>query len=86
MRHEAGHRAQALMIGLLLLTSASDLEIGVRYCFGVPSSASLVSMVDRTSRIARFNKVNTRKSDIVSAVIIEQPLSFKQASSFINFR
>jgi IS30 family transposase len=40
--------------------------------FGVPSSASLVSMVDRTSRIARFIKVNTRKSDIVSAVIIEQ--------------
>jgi IS30 family transposase len=29
-------------------------------------------MVDRTSRIARFIKVNTRKSDIVSAVIIEQ--------------
>jgi IS30 family transposase len=40
--------------------------------FGVPSSANLVSMVDRTSRIARFIKVNTRKSDIVSAVIIEQ--------------
>jgi len=70
MRHEAGSaQRQALMIGLLLLTSASDLEIGVRYCFGVPSSASLVSMVDRTSRIARF--INTRKSDIVSAVIIE---------------
>jgi IS30 family transposase len=29
-------------------------------------------VVDRTSRIARFIKVNTRKSDIVSAVIIEQ--------------
>lgn len=39
---------------------------------GKPSSSSLVSIVERKSRIARFIKVNNRKADIVSSVIIEQ--------------
>lgn len=39
---------------------------------GIKTGASLVSLVDRTSRLAQFIKVNTRKSDVVASVIIEQ--------------
>jgi len=73
MRHEAGSQAPSIDDGPSIVDERvrlGDWELDT--VFGVPSSASLVSMVDRTSRIARFIKVNTRKSDIVSAVIIEQ--------------
>ena len=46
---------------------------------GKPSSSSVVSMVDRASRIARFIKVSTRKSDVVSQVIIEQLQALKRS-------
>ena len=39
---------------------------------GKASGACLVSIVDRASRLSKFIKVSTRKSDVVSKVIINQ--------------
>ena len=39
---------------------------------GIKTGPSLVSMVDRVSRLSQFIKVETRKSNMVASVIIEQ--------------